>query len=390
MPLSRSGTTTNDELSPRRSAGKVLGIKIPAGSLGSSRPAGKKSEGPLNRISNLFKKEKGQTQNEFARYIYLVRKMPNNPKAHLKLAEIYEKKGETQKAISEYLHTTEILCQKGLYPQAITLFKQILRQDPTSDRVMLKMAEIYRKMGSIAEAYSQYGRLLRFYTEQGKENEALEVMVQMAELSMQKIDKDTKAPDFPPSSKAEETGNGNGSPAEIPRSQMKGAFFNLNAELQGGGPGIAKGSKEMETEKIYGFEEILKELKRMKVSTAAYPQFNFHMGVACREMGFINEAIDQFQSAFEKGQNPFEAAHLLGHCFREKGCWDEARRSFAQALKVEGISPEKIQEIKDDLILIDREEKKEKDEANGISVEAPGKRELALLYRSPRKMGHAG
>jgi len=298
--------------------------------------------------------------------------MPNNPKAHLKLAEIYGEKGEIQKAISEYLRTTEILCQKGLYPQVIALCKQILRQDPTSDRVMLKMADVYRKMGSIADAYSQYGRLLRYYGKQGKEDEALEVMVRMAELSMHKIDTDAQGSGFPQSSKIEET------------------LFDLNAQLQGGEPVGIKGSNEMDTEKSYGFEEILKELKRRNVSTRAYPQFNFHMGVACREMGFINEAIEQFQMAFEKGQNPFETAHLLGHCFREKGCWDEARRSFGEALKVEGISPERVQEIRDDLALIDWEEKKEKDEANGISVEAPGKQELALLYRSPRKMGRAG
>ena len=56
---------------------------------------------------------------------------------------------------------------------------------------------------------------------------------------------------------------------------------------------------------------LFKELKKMKISTEAYPQFNFHMGAACREMGLIDEAIEQFKVALEKGQNPLGAAHSL-------------------------------------------------------------------------------
>ena len=76
------------------------------------------------------------------------------------------------------------------------------------------------------------------------------------------------------------------------------------------------------------------------------------MGAACQEMGFIDEAIAQFQIALKKGQKPCEAAHLLGCCFREKGLWNDARQSLERALKVKGISQEKIRKIKDDLALI--------------------------------------
>jgi len=387
MALHRPGAIANGNVSSPRPAGTVLKVKIPADTFGSSRPA-EKSEGTLNRIFYLFKKEKWQTQNGCSHYTDLLRKIPSNTRVHLELAESYEKKGEIQKAISEYLKTAEILSQKKLYPQAIALCKQILRQHPTFDIVTLKMADIYREMGSIAEAYSQYGRLLRHYNKEGKEDKALEVMCLMAELSMHKIQRDAKGPGFVQASKIAETGGRNGDSPEIPQSEKRDAFFDLNTELQVGEPIAIEGGKEIDTDKIYGFEEILQELKRTNISTAAYPQFNFHMGVACRQMGFIHEAIEQFRVALEKEQNCFEAAHLLGHCFQEKGCWDEARQSFAQALRVEGASPERIREIKNDLAGIDREEKREKDKADGLLPDTLARRELGLFYRTQKKVSH--
>jgi tetratricopeptide (TPR) repeat protein len=79
------------------------------------------------------------------------------------------------------------------------------------------------------------------------------------------------------------------------------------------------------------------------------------MGVACREMGFHDEAIEQFQSAIEKGQNPLEAAHFMGLCYREKGWWEEARHSFRRALQMELVPEEKRQIIQKDLDLLPQE-----------------------------------
>ena len=81
------------------------------------------------------------------------------------------------------------------------------------------------------------------------------------------------------------------------------------------------------------------------------------MGVACREMGLINEAIEQFNMALETGQKPFDAAQLLGLCFLEVGRPQEARRSFQDGLKMEGVPKAKIMEV--ELALRHMEEKEE-------------------------------
>jgi hypothetical protein len=55
-----------------------------------------------------------------------------------------------------------------------------------------------------------------------------------------------------------------------------------------------EGGKEISTEKIYGFEAILKELKESAPSDKVYSNFHQHTGTACSEMEFRNEAIEQF------------------------------------------------------------------------------------------------
>jgi len=218
-------------------------------------------------------------------------------------------------------------------------------------------------------------------------------MCLMAELSMEKIAREEKLPT--PTRPEElqelqlsETRGANGVAGDVlkdvpPHGEKEKGAFDLAAELEADEPIEGKVSREITTEKMYGFEEIFKELQGMNASSEAHQSFYYYMGMACQEMGFIDEAIEQFQTALEKGQNPFESAHFLGLCYREKSCWNEARQSFEQALRVEGISQDEIRRVKNELALIDLEKKREK-ELNGSSSETPvGSQELNLLYHSP-------
>jgi tetratricopeptide (TPR) repeat protein len=284
-------------------------------------------------------------------------KGPQNAEALLKMAQSYEKKGEKEKAISEYLLAANILSEKEFFPQAVAIYEQILKLNPALEEVELKIGEIYERMGSLENAHSQYGRLLKTYNKQGREDKAVEVMYRMAELSMRMIATKEKVPNptIPEGlrwSEPKEAGAGNILQELPPDGEKKKGAFDLGANLATNPPTEAKGFSKITHEKIYGFEEILKELKKSKISSTTYPDFNFHLGVACQEMGFIDEAIGQFQIALEKGQNPCQAAQFLGRCFRDKGLWKEARDSFERALNMKRISQEKMRKIKDDIDLI--------------------------------------
>ena len=311
----------------------------------------------LDKFSDVLKIGKGKAGFDVEKYLDRADKEPGNTEAHLKLAKSYEKRGEMGEATKEYLLAAASFTRNGHYPQALTVYKHILKGSPNLDRVEMKIAEIYGKMGEVENAYSVYERLLEAYNQQGRDDRAQEIMCLMAELSMQrattggKVRISSEGAQLSPPPTVNMTG-GNVPKTIPPEGGKKKVAFDLGAEPETHQPLEVKGFSKITAEKVYGFNDIFKELKRSDIPSADFADFNYHMGVACRQMGHIDEAIEQFRLALEKGQNPCEAPHLLGRCFWDKGLKEEARRSFEIALKVEGIGPEKIQEIKDDLALI--------------------------------------
>ncbi|MBP1718506.1 MAG: repeat-containing protein [Deltaproteobacteria bacterium] len=334
-------------------------------SLKSMKPARKKSAPPsgiMERLKDRFRSEKGRISRELDQFLKMARREPANTKVRVKIAEMYQKMGEPEKAIAEYLKTAEIFSKKDLWPQAMAVYKRILKLDPAQEEVSRCVSEIYHRLGFLGDAFSQYNVLLQHYHNSGDAEKSLEILALMADLNPQKFALDKKAQVSREEAEPEDVGfdpnvQTETLDLEIPTSETSKSFFDLCAELQKKAPRNKhlKIAKEICTEKIFGFDEIMKELQDVGGTSRVYPNFNFQMGVACREMGFHDEAIEQFQVAMKKGQNPLEAAHFMGLCYREKGWWEEARHSFRRALQMELVPEEKRQIIQKDLDLLPQE-----------------------------------
>ncbi len=99
------------------------------------------------KFGQMLKLGKPAPKGPMDHYLNLVKKEPGNAKAHLKLAEMYQKDGDKKKAIAEYLNAAEIFLKNQFYARAMAIYKQVPKQDPSLDNVYLKIADIYRKMG---------------------------------------------------------------------------------------------------------------------------------------------------------------------------------------------------------------------------------------------------
>jgi len=307
--------------------------------------SGERPEGALEKILLLFRNPKRKAQRELKYYLGLIKKEPGNTFARLRLAEIYLKRGEKRKATFVYLQTAEIFSRKRLYPQAIAIYKRIQKQNPSVSHLYPKFAEICRKLGFPDEPSSLLHQGMKESLPEGMglsiSTKRQSIMEQLQENKLQSLPKTAKA-------REEKDGYGgarNTGELALPAQEEKEVSFDLSAHLEFIQPPECEEIKENTVKKSYGFQEIIKELKRIDAPSNAYPDFNYNMGVACREMGLIDEAIEQFKFAQQAGQKPFDAAQLLGLCFLDKKRPQEARRSFQEALKVEGIPKEKIMEV---------------------------------------------
>jgi len=325
-----------------------------------------KGEGIIEKINYLFKKEKFLASKELEFYSKLVKRQPSNPKARLKMAELYQKQKDHPKAVAEYLMAAEIYSRNNLFPQAMAIYKQVLKQNHGLDQVHFKIADIYRQMGFLGDAFYRYNLLLQRYNIHGNKEKAMEVMGLMAELDPRKFtlgETPSQARTIAdlPKPNANERGKNEIAAGMNLGEEKRGVFYNLGEALEAESAIELKGDNEISMESGFGFKEILAELKETAGPSKAYPDFNFHMGVACREMGFIDEAIEQFQIALEKRQNPFESAQSLSWCYKEKGWWEEARQTLERALQLEEITEEKMARIKKELDLVSREIEREKE-----------------------------
>lgn len=247
-------------------------------------------------------------------------------------------------------------------------YKELTKKVPSGEHFYLKIADIYRKMGCEEDAIALYRILVQHYDSLGMKDKALKVMALMAEMAPRKTELKEKITGLKHLTKLRDREAGDTKPEEatIPQESFgkkrKEANFDLGAELEMFETEGVRGYKGIETlEKAYGCEEIFKELKKTSGPSSVDSNFNYNMGVACREVGFIDGAIEQFQISYEKRQSAFEAAYSLGLCFKEKNMWEEARQAFEKALKVDGISQGKILAVKYELGFILKEQGKKEE-----------------------------
>ncbi len=241
----------------------------------------------------------------------------------------------------------------------------VTMKDPVGEPLSFELADIYQKMGFREEALAQYKILFQHYKSLGKKDKALKVMALMAQMHPREADlkKEITGLEHLMKLKDREVGIVTQRKAVIPEEsfgEKRGeAYFDLGAELEMVELEGIGGHKEIEiSEKIKGLKEILRKLKEDSGPGLADPNWNYNMGVACRELGFFDDAIEHFRVSYEKRQKPFDAAYLLGLCFKEKVMWEEALQAFKKALNVDGISQGNILAVRYEMGLIFKEQGK--------------------------------
>lgn len=323
------------------------------GRLKNPAPA-KKWGGFVGVVDYFFHREKKEPSEQFEHYLILSQKNPGNATFHLKLAEIYQRTGEEEKAIAQYLQSAGIFSRDQYFPQAMAIYKHILSLNPHLVQVNLKMAEIFRQTGFWADAISQYKLAIKHYERWGRREKIPEIKNLINELESQRASQEKKTQASANFIELPETKSGtnpvaapeSGAAADVPEERAfpdgKGKkndhAFDLRAQLVSEETLELKGVNEISTDKLFGFEEIFKELQETVIPKEVYPDFNYQMGVACREMGFNDGAIEQLRMALENGQKPVESAKLLSKCFREKGWFHEAEKYFEKAVRMENKS----------------------------------------------------
>jgi tetratricopeptide (TPR) repeat protein len=105
--------------------------------------------------------------------------------------------------------------------------------------------------------------------------------------------------------------------AHSPETEIS-CFFDLAKKLEANNPLELEETKSITIEESYKSENVFEELEKTRDVEKLYPNHNYQLGLACKEMGLIDEAINQFEMALKKGQKPIEVNKLLDQCLIDK------------------------------------------------------------------------
>jgi tetratricopeptide (TPR) repeat protein len=243
--------------------------------------------------------------------------------------------------------------------------------------------EIEMETGSDTEPGEQELKEIDFYLEQGLEEEARamleklrarapqssEVLSRLEKLSRQRP---AAAPHAArPGGDANilqeierELNEGGGEAAGTSSGQVAGGageFFDLSSELD---ESLFEAQTAVETassgffgDDEHSLEEIFKAFKKgveQQVEATDY-ETHYNLGIAYKEMGLLEEAIGEFQTAAKDPRRLLECCSMLGMCFREKGMTNLALKWYQRGLESPNQKEEAYQGLKYDLAALHME-----------------------------------
>src|SRR5262245_66563119 len=95
--------------------------------------------------------ERGQTDKAIKEYLKVVQEDPKDVRVWLKVGDLYAKKGSKQEATETYLKVASFYSEQGFYLKAVAVYKQILKLEPRLVEGNIRLAEVYRQLGSLSD-----------------------------------------------------------------------------------------------------------------------------------------------------------------------------------------------------------------------------------------------
>ncbi len=255
-------------------------------------------------------------------YLTIAKNNPEDIAIHIKLAELYLKNNEKDKAIGEYLYAAQKYEEKKLYQIAISTYNLIISLDPAKTYIYTTLADIYIRNGFSGDAVTVLEKLAHYYHENNMLPECIETLNKILDIDPQneiyklKVKRFVEEKEimstekialyFPPNTRADQPHENNF------QSLIKKApydFFDLEENLQSDesyGLGANNSSPEESidpfednTDQTKPYDEIFNEMRLINEQSAesALPDFYYNLGIAHMQVKQFENAIEDFKKA---------------------------------------------------------------------------------------------
>ncbi len=126
--------------------------------------------------------QKGALEKAVREFEKILEMEPSDERTLQKVADLYARMNRKQAALNAYRRVSDLYVKHGFYLKAIAVYKQILKLDPEQMELYKKLAEMYQQLGLLSETIQQYKILIKYYEENNKEAEALDALKKIVEI----------------------------------------------------------------------------------------------------------------------------------------------------------------------------------------------------------------
>ena len=96
--------------------------------------------------------DKGKLDKAVKEYRRIVQEDPKDVRVWLAIGDLCAKKGAKKDATDAYLAVARVYEEQGFFLKAVSVYKQVLELEPKLVDVLLKLAELYQKLGLMTDA----------------------------------------------------------------------------------------------------------------------------------------------------------------------------------------------------------------------------------------------
>lgn len=127
--------------------------------------------------------DQGKLDRAIHEYVKVLQMDPKDLRLKLRVAELYVKTKKMTEAIQTYQEVADSYCLDAFYLKAVTVYKNILRLNPSMLDVNRKLADLYEKMGLATDAIHQYQIVANMLEQKSMDDELLEVRRKIVDIA---------------------------------------------------------------------------------------------------------------------------------------------------------------------------------------------------------------
>lgn len=149
-------------------------------------PVGGLDLGKINRAKVIAQAHKylskGNLRKAVREYEKVLKEDPSDIRTKLKVADIWFRLGEKEKAVETFEEVAKFYSSQGFLLKAVAVYKQLQKLKPDDVDIHLSLASLYQQIGLVNDAITQYKEAINLYDRGGFTLERLRCIQKMLEL----------------------------------------------------------------------------------------------------------------------------------------------------------------------------------------------------------------